>query len=111
MHQHATEKLRHAGTHLEHALSEITTNMSNALRDVGHAEAAVKRALADGLRACAAGEVEHAITDLLGGLVAVSSSKTKDAVPLIQHAVEVLQHAQNDLADKAVEGSRIEKMT
>merc|ERR1719387_2140899 len=111
MHLHTSQKLKHAKEHLERALKEAKDNMPHALRDLGHARAAVKRALADGLRACAAGEGEHAITGLLGGLVAVSSSKTKEAVPLIQQAVEILQHAQNDLADKAVEGSKIEKMT
>jgi len=108
-HEHSAEKLKHAHEHLDHALKDLqehkedeseeahAEHTSHATKDLATAKEMVTHALSDGLRACATGEVEHALRDLLKAMIAVSGPKAADAAAHIEHAKGDLTHAVEDL--------------
>merc|ERR1719272_2910434 len=108
-HEHNSGKLKHAHEHLGHALADLkehkddeseeahAKHTSHATKDLKMAKETVTHALSDGLRACATGEVEHALRDLLKAMIAVSGPKAADAAAFIEHAQGDLKHAVEDL--------------
>jgi hypothetical protein len=109
VHEHTAEKLTHARHHLEEAVREMAEHSdeeteeehvkhtAHALKCLATVKHIVHAALADGMRACAMGETEHALRDLLMALVEVTGATPKLAVPKIQHAIQDLSHTSKDL--------------
>jgi len=120
-HEHSAEKLKHAQEHLEHAIADLkehkegeseaehAEHTGHATKDLKTVKETVMHALSDGLRACATGEVEHALRDLLKAMIAASGPKPEDAAALIQHAIGDLEHATEDLKGLTDEEHKFEQ--
>jgi hypothetical protein len=122
-HEHTHEKVKHALEHLTHAIADLKKHKegeseaeheehtSCALKDLALVKEEVEHARAGGLRACATGEVEHGMKDLLKATLALMNSNSEGVSAGIQHAAKCLEHAVKDLKELSEEEHKFEQDT
>eukprot|EP00746_Dinoflagellata_sp_MGD_P124513 gnl/MRDRNA2_/MRDRNA2_59114_c0_seq1.p1 gnl/MRDRNA2_/MRDRNA2_59114_c0~~gnl/MRDRNA2_/MRDRNA2_59114_c0_seq1.p1 ORF type:complete len:488 (-),score=145.83 gnl/MRDRNA2_/MRDRNA2_59114_c0_seq1:46-1509(-) len=123
-HEHTHEKVKHALEHLVHAIGDLKAHKEHeganhtedehtecAMKDLKLVKEEVEHARAAGLRACATGEVEHAMVDILKAMVGVLTSNANATAGGIAHAKKCLECAVADLKELSTEEHKFEQDT
>jgi hypothetical protein len=98
--KHAAKKLSVSKKFLAQAIAGMKATPIVAMTVQGHLQEfnfVYSEAVNIAQRACAKGEVQHAMKDVLKALVAVVSAKPGDAKPFIEHAIKCVEHSAKDL--------------